>query len=321
MPEIRFGIIGCGALGLWHAEQLATLQGVVIAGLADPFLQNAERIRNQLNLRSSALYEDYRDLLDSGLDAVIIASPDALHASQVLDALAADLHVLCEKPLTFHPDEVDAVLSSQRETKRHVALTYPRRYAGDMRALCREIRSGRWGRVTSVMAYNAEDWVTPNLNTWRHNPQLCEGGFFYDASGHQLDAVLWMTGLKAVQVRARVEKRGLQVPIYASGEVLLEGDVPFTFTFVGDGRHWREQIAIHCEEADFVMQNLKAGVVTSRGVELPEPLEADETSTSAFVRLLRGEGANHSPVDQYLPLLRLTRAALRSSEIDAAVAL
>src|SRR5215472_12740721 len=103
--------------------------------------------------------------------------------------------------------------------------------------------------------YNAEDWITPNVGTWRHDPMICPGGFFFDASGHQIDTVLWVTGLKPASVFARTDNRGTAVPLAAWGTALLEGDVPVTFAFEGAAHAWREQINIHCEGMDFAILN------------------------------------------------------------------
>ena len=53
-------------------------------------------------------------LLAQPLDAVVIASPDALHREQMLAAFAKGLHVFCEKPLCYGADDIDE--SSRRAT-------------------------------------------------------------------------------------------------------------------------------------------------------------------------------------------------------------
>lgn len=285
-----------------------------VVGLSDPNPDAMARAAAVLPTPPRAQTTDYRELLDAGLDAVCIASPDAFHLPQVLDALAANLHVLCEKPLTLDPDDLEAVLASRDEVGRIVAMTYPRRYDGSIRALRREIRSGRWGRVKTVTAYNAEDWITPNAGTWRHDPAICPGGFFYDASGHQLDCVIWTTGLQGEWVRAETDNRGTPVPITIWGTARLTGGVPFTFAFVGDAHRWREQINIHCEGMDFVIEQSRAFWIQDRQLAPVPPEGAEETADSAFVRLVRGEGPNWSPPEEVGPVLRFTRAALESAE-------
>jgi len=309
---MRIGIIGCGALGRVHAARFAAIPEVEVAALADTDPAAIHRAAQELPSRPRA-FADYRDLLDAGLDAVCIATPDSLHAGQVLDALAAGLHVFCEKPLTLDPGELEAVISSRDEVDRILAMTYPRRYDRGIQALRREVLSGRWGAVRTVALYDCEDWITPNRNTWRHDPALCPGGFLHDANGHQIDTVLWATGLEAERVRARVDCRGTPVPITAWGTADLTGGVPCTFCFAGDARRWREDLAIHCQEADFLILDGRA-LWTTGGPPAPlEPAGPGETGEEAFVRLVRGEGPNWAPPDELWPVLRFTRAALESA--------
>src|SRR5258707_261753 len=84
---------------------------------------------------------------------------------------------------------VRSVIESKDEVGKVVQLTYPRRFNAGLRAMRREILSGRWGKVTMVVAYDCEDWITPNAGTWRHDPEMWPGGFLYDANRHQLRTI------------------------------------------------------------------------------------------------------------------------------------
>jgi predicted dehydrogenase len=308
---MRVGIIGCGALGRVHAERFAGMEGVRVAVVSDPVVESAESVRRDLGLEAE-VFSDYRPLLEAGLDAVCIASPDRLHVGQVLDALAAGLHVLCEKPLTHLPGELQAVIDAAAGAGRHVSMTYPRRYDAGIRRLREEILSGRWGSVNFVTTYNSEDWITPNAGTWRHDPELCPGGFFHDASGHQIDTLLWATGLRGERVRATVDNLRYPVPLRVHGEAVLTGGVPMTFTFHGGANAWREYCSIHCERMDFYLQQGRAYWTPDGN---PQPVPADgpeETADAAFVRLVRGDGPNWAPPGALWPVLTFSRAALEA---------
>lgn len=196
-------------------------------------------------------------------------------------------------------------------------MTYPRRYDASLRAMRREVQSGRWGKVTMVTAYNAEDWITPNVGTWRHDPEICPGGFFYDASGHQLDTLTWITGLQADTVSAMTDDLGRPVPLVAWGQATLTGNVPMTFAFVGNAHKWREQCAVHCEGADFVIENGKGLMVHDGKIDPLGTGDVDETADEAFVKLICGEGPNWAPPEELWPVLQFTEAALRSARTGA----
>lgn len=73
------------------------------------------------------IYRDYDEMLKyEGLEAVVIASVTTVHAEQSIKAIAANKHVLCEKPLLTSPETVSAVLqpySLGRELLRESLLT------------------------------------------------------------------------------------------------------------------------------------------------------------------------------------------------------
>jgi predicted dehydrogenase len=313
--DLRVGIIGCGALGRTHAQRFSAIPGVRVEALTDTVIAAAESVKVELD-PAVMIYPDYQSLLNHDLDIVCIASPDSYHVEQVLAALDAGCHVLCEKPLTLDASELEAVVLKQQATGLHVSMTYPRRYDRAIHQLRSDFLAGEFGQLKAVFVSNVEDWVTPNVSTWRHDPSICPGGFFYDANGHQLDFLFWVTGRRAVCTQARVDRSGTPVPIRVWGEAELEGDIPCVFNFVGHAHSWREQIDLYCENGEALLMNGRPFI--SRGGELtPVEVEGDEdNSAAAFVRLVREGGENFAPPSDFRDLVQFTVATLQSAEAD-----
>lgn len=339
---LRAGIIGCGWFGRVHLERLSEISGVAVCAVSDPDPAARRKLAESVpesarDPRATGVvdYASAEELMEhSDLDFVVIASPNRWHVPQVLAALERGLHVLCEKPLSLVPEEVTRVVEATERTDRIVAIAYQSRYRRDSRLLREALRSGRWGRITSIDVFACEDWVSPNVGTWRHDPERCPGGYFGDANGHQLDLLFHVTGMEATRLRATMENRGTPVPIVTWGEARLRpqrvtgappgqtDNVPFTFTFVGDARHWREEISIQTERADFVMRNTRL-LWTDSAAELRPFTEKDlglnapvisDTPDSAFVRALRGGEPVLSAPNTVWPVLRFTLGALASAE-------
>lgn len=329
---LRIGVIGCGDYGRRHIRRFAGMPDVQVVALADPSEQAREKAQQALAEAGRCTvqsFAEYRRLLEVPMDAVCIASPDSQHVPQVLDALSAGLHVLCEKPLTLSIDDLERVIRARDDAGKVVCMTYQRRYDGAHRALRSEVLSGRWGKVLAISVYNAEDWITPNRGTWRHDPTHCPGGFFYDASGHQLDFVFWATGLHGEMVQAWKHRAGTPVPIRVWGHALLSGGVPMSFCFVGHADAWREQINIHCEGRDFFVENFKPGATAGKQSGEPfslrgrvaalEPESQSDGVDAEFVRVVRGELPNPAPPEETRPVIQFTRAALRSADLGTPV--
>ena len=327
--RLRFGLIGCGALGLVHGQRLSAIPGVQIAALSDPSLAAMQHVTNELaSTVPLPQFTDYRKMLaETELDAVCISSPNRLHAEQLLAALEHGLHVLCEKPLSLYPIEVTQVIEATRSAARVVAVAYQSRYRRDARILRQALQSGRWGRISSVNIFSSEDWITPNVGTWRHDPARCPGGFFADANGHQLDLLFWVTDLAATDVHATIEQRGTPIPIATWGDArLIPQGAPtssnlqnaplLNFNFVGDARHWHEEITIHTERADFVMRDTHLLWTDGSDPLGPYPETAmtaegmPDLPDTAFVWALRHDRSVLSPPESVWPVLHFTREVL-----------
>lgn len=332
----QIGILGCGWFGRVHMERLSEIPGVVVAAVCDPDAATAQRLAEKIpaHLRPEggqvAVMTDTAALLSHpNLDAVSINSPNPWHVEQLLAALEQGLNVLCEKPLTLIPADVSRVIAATQASGKIVAIAYQSRYRRDARLLRRALLSERWGRVTSVSVYACEDWVRPNVGTWRHDPARCPAGYFGDANSHQLDLIFWLTSLEAIEVQATMETRGTPVPMVTWGEARLQPQsgervgegAPFTFTFVGDARGWREEINIVTEQAEFLLRNAQLlwtdgsaslAPFTEAELGLSEPLPT-ETPDQAFVAALRGGLPVVSPPETVWPVLNFTLAALQSA--------
>ena len=120
MKTLRYGIIGCGSMGREHIENLRALPGgdggTEVTAIADPSAQSREQAAAIAGGKVE-LFDDHKDLLKSGLcDALVIASPNFTHIQVMRDALATDLHILCEKPLVTRV--ADGVEMIERENER-----------------------------------------------------------------------------------------------------------------------------------------------------------------------------------------------------------
>jgi predicted dehydrogenase len=326
---LRFGMIGCGALGVVHARRLCDLPGVTVTAAYDPdpaAIQNVVEAVPPLPGDEKAnvtAYADWNDLVrHEGLDAVCISSPNRWHVVQLLGALEQNLDVFCEKPLSMVPDEVRQVVEATRASGKIVSIAYQSRYRRDSRVLRAALQSGRYGKITSVDIFSSEDWITPNVGTWRHDPARCPGGFFADANGHQLDLLFWLTGTEATDIRATMETRGTPVPMVTWGEARLKSTgAPFTFTFVGDAHQWREEISIQTERADFVLRDTHLLWTDGRAplapftddMAEPSALNQPDSPDKGFVAALRGGPPVVTPPDTVWPVLNFTLAALAAA--------
>ena len=101
-------------------------------------------------------YVDFREMLDKekGIDAVIIATPDHVHASASLTSIALGKHVYCEKPLARTVDEVRRVTEAARRAGVATQMGNQGNSGEGIRQICEWIWSGVLGDVTEVHAWS-----------------------------------------------------------------------------------------------------------------------------------------------------------------------
>ncbi|MFM7331679.1 MAG: Gfo/Idh/MocA family protein [Brachymonas sp.] len=166
---IRYGIIGCGSMGREHILNLQSTDGCVVTALQDPHKPSIEA---SLKLTAGAavqprVFDSVGDLLDSGLcDAVVIATPNFTHAEILREVLAADVHVLAEKPLvTTMEDGLDLVKRGKARKKvTWVAQEY--RYMPPVAELIRLAHSGECGQLHQVAIREHREPFYPKVGDW-----------------------------------------------------------------------------------------------------------------------------------------------------------
>jgi predicted dehydrogenase len=130
--------------------------------------------------------ESLEGLLSMELDAVYIATPAFQHCSQVLAAVRAGKHILCEKPLGMSVTEAEAMIAACREHKVQLGTAFMMRFHSQHQAAKKMIEEGQLGRPVYARA-QLSCWYPPIPGAWRQNRALGGGGALMDMGGHCLD--------------------------------------------------------------------------------------------------------------------------------------
>lgn len=114
MSEVRWGIVGTGAIAVGFADALSQVEGATLAAVASRSVGGADAFGDRFDV--PARYASYEDLAsDDSIDVAYIATPQSRHVDDTLLMLSAGKHVLCEKPFALDAAEsrsmVDAATS------------------------------------------------------------------------------------------------------------------------------------------------------------------------------------------------------------------
>ncbi|OHB80318.1 MAG: hypothetical protein A2W31_05390 [Planctomycetes bacterium RBG_16_64_10] len=249
--------VGVGYIGVGRrANQLMDLpQDAQIVAVSDVHRARADAVAAARKCRA---YGDYRALLDSkDVDAVVVATPDHWHALPSIHACQAGKDVYCEKPLTLTIREGRMLVHAVRKYDRVLQTGSQQRSMAANRRGCEWVRSGRIGRVHTVIGHNyASPWQAalpgqgvPTGLDWdrwcgqaplepyhedlylpRANPgwisfQPYSGGEMTGWGAHGLDQVQCALGMDhSGPVEIWTEGDPLQPPIYSAPESASRGN-------------------------------------------------------------------------------------------------
>lgn len=209
--KLRLGVIGAGSWAvsshlLNFARRASAVEFTAVARKGPEML---EKIRRDFGFEHAS--EDYRDVLDAGVDICLIASPTGLHHEHAKAAMEAGAHVLVEKPFTISPADAWDLVETAERLGRHVVVAFGwnhRPMVRDMRALMVERGIGEVEQVSIHMASvtrellsntgvypDAAPETVPDPATWT-DPAVSGGGYGQAQLSHALGLALWLTGLR-----------------------------------------------------------------------------------------------------------------------------
>jgi len=200
--DIGIGIIGVGIMGKGHALYLSEyVKGGKVVAIYDANLKTAQKVAMEVLKKTKILPKVYKDLStllgDKLVKAVIIASPDHLHANHLEQAVLAGKDVLCEKPLASREKDARKVAKLVRNSKSMVGIGFMRRFDLPYQQLKREIQSGKYGKVLQIRC-TSRNVSSPNATT---------AMLLTNVAVHEIDIVRWLLGEEIVSVGVNYAKR------------------------------------------------------------------------------------------------------------------
>ena len=136
---------------------------------------------------------DWRELVgDPGIDAVVVATPNSLHAEQAIAFLEAGQHVLVEKPMAMDVAEADAMVAAAERSERVLMVAHCWRFHPDVIALRDRIAAGELGEVVKTRGYGVHAKWGPS--GWFVDPALAGGGALADMGVHAIDTARFLLG-------------------------------------------------------------------------------------------------------------------------------
>jgi len=234
MSNVRLGLIGCGRISHQHMRALRALPAVVVAGLADVNEENIASLTAEFpELKDAEAYHDYREMLKTNLDGVIIMTPHGLHYQHIKESLEAGKHVLSEKPFVTRPDQARELIAEAAARERILMVSYQNPRLWPYRYTHQQIADGTLGDILFYSGQITQQWGA--LGGWRLSSTLSEGGMLVDTGSHFVDIMLYLTGMTPESVVAMSDSDGEPVDIINGAVIRFNGGRVAMLAAVGRG--------------------------------------------------------------------------------------
>ncbi len=221
--ELKAGIIGCGGRGSGAAiNWLNAGNGVTVTALADTFKERVDNLANQLkteknidipeNMRFVGL-DAYKQVIDSGVDVVIVATPPNFRPIHFQYATEKGKHSFLEKPICVDPVGYRTIVATAKQaqaknlcvitgTQRHHQRSYVESYKQIMNGAIGEITGGVVYWNQSMLWSNSRkpgwtdcEWMIKDWVNWK----WLSGDHIVEQHVHNIDVFTWFTGLRPVK--------------------------------------------------------------------------------------------------------------------------
>ena len=204
LETLKMGIIGCGNMGQSHISTMREIDSISIVALSDPVQANVDEAAAMVD-GGGAQFDDYNALLaDPDVQAVVVATPNFLHAEVTIAAFEAGKDVLCEKPMALTVDDCDAMCNTAQRLGRKLMAGQVLRLMHPFVEMRELIASGEIGEPRSANIERISgSWLFAfaKSDAWRMSKEKT-GGLLYEINAHELDLLRSVFG-EPTQVYAK----------------------------------------------------------------------------------------------------------------------
>ncbi|MDB4737519.1 Gfo/Idh/MocA family oxidoreductase [Verrucomicrobiales bacterium] len=195
MPNLNFGIIGCGKIATRHANLLsmAEIDGAKLAAVCDPQKDRADAFAAEYGVK--AYYDANEMAEDPNIDVLSILTPSGLHAKNIIDLAHHQKPIIVEKPMALRLKDADKAIEACDKYNVQLFVIKQNRYNLPVMALKKAIDSNRMGKLIlgtirlrwcrPQSYYDKESW----RGTWEH-----DGGVLTNQASHHIDLLVWIMG-------------------------------------------------------------------------------------------------------------------------------
>lgn len=323
---VGVALVGCGRISGLHLKGIAVQPdfGRLVA-VADPDLERAQKAA-EIYGAAHAVQSLEEILRIDDVEAVILCTPNEMHASQAETALSGGRHVLVEKPFSETVAEAERNARLAEEAGLVLTAGHVARHSDAVRMLQDSL--GSYGKLRAVSVEWCVFWEGPQAPWWAYLTEE-EGLILSLFAPHAIDFVQMVTG-DVEPVRIHVEAARHQSGWKAEDEAMIliryPDDVLASIHVSYNQKHTVNRRVVHLEHATLRVENGDALWIDDKLVVAPQQQDSDGqllgdhivhyfgTQFREFAKAVRGHLSRHVRHEDAVRQTRLNRAILDNAQ-------
>src|ERR1700735_3405646 len=324
------GPVGVALIGMgWWGKKMLNVLGAAPADIrvvraVEPNLETARTLCDEKGVNLTTNYSDA--LADPEVEAVVLATPHALHGAQIEAAVAAGKHVFCEKPLALTKAGAEKAVRLCRDAGLVLGMGHERRWEPPIADLLAKADAGELGRIHQIEAnFSHDKFLALDRDNWRLKADQAPAGGMTATGIHLLDLSVRLLGpAKSVlciceqlssdlpqgdTVAAYVRFRGGGTSYFSAS---LANPFMSRFTVYG-ARGWidiRDKAHVEAPNGWIVTSAMAGGPITTAEIPAAEPVK---DNLVCFARAVRGAEAYPITAAQLVDNIALLEAVFASA--------
>jgi len=321
-------------MGWWGKKMLNVLAGapsdIRVVRAVEPNLETARALCAE---KGVALTADYADALsDPDVEAVVLATPHALHGAQIEAAVAAGKHIFCEKPLALTKAGAEKAVRLCRDAGLVLGMGHERRWEPPVAELLGRADAGDLGRIHQIEAnFSHDKFLALDRDNWRLKADQAPAGGMTATGIHLLDLSVRLLG-PAQSVWCVCEQLSSDLPqgdtvaayvkFRGGGTSYVSASLanPFVSRFAVFGsKGWidiRDKAHVEAPDGWVVTSAKVGGPITTAQVPAAEPVRDNLVSFARAVRGVERYRITAEHLVNNIALLEAVFASARSGKIE-----
>jgi predicted dehydrogenase len=285
--KIKVGIAGYGVVGKRRAECVKKNKHMNLVAVCDRNFKTVDKFDDGIYC-----YPKYNDLLDHGIDVLIVCLTNDVAAEVTIAGLNSGMHVFCEKPPGQNLKQVAEVIKTQNKDP-YLKLKYGfnHRYHQSVKDAYKIINSGELGKVVDLNAvYGKSKVVTatgPNAD-WRSRRNIAGGGILLDQGIHMVDLVRYFAG-DFEEVLSFISNNYWKYDVEDNAYALMRSSSGIVTILQSSATQWRHDFRLHItlEKGSIILKGILTGTKSYGAETLTVAYKADDESGDPKEKIMR----------------------------------